>query len=336
MKKAFLKIIAIICFLLAGPFLIMAQEGASAVLTNTESRRDPSSPLVRIPAYRVFCSGIPAVFANNVMAAVNVAVRGYFREFVRDNSGMEIVKNEEDWVTWLINQGLFNTKTEPRPREWDQIDLVVYLEKGSSKDTFKISIISLNNGEYLRTPLLSAKPHDVAKSIALLMAEEVTDPTRKRTLQKAINSYFLNSWNFRTIDLCYNGIVYASGEPQTFPISGGIGLTFPLSNSLGFMINFSGIYFNKETMDLSAGMGFIIQKVARFSPEFSIMGGYSGNFYQKNYDGGPFFEPGIGFGFHLFENMKISVTGSFRLAYFPAPKEFSTRAFGGVVLSFGF
>jgi len=155
MKKMFLGIIAVICFLLSGPFPIMAQEGANEVLTDAESRRDPASSPVTIPAYRVFCAGIPAAYANNVMADVNVAVRGFFREFIRDDSGKEAVKNEEEWVTWLINQGLFNTKTEPRPREWDQIDLVVFLEKGSGKDTFKISIISLNNGEYSRSPLLT-------------------------------------------------------------------------------------------------------------------------------------------------------------------------------------
>ena len=290
-----------------------------------------------IPAYRTFTSpGISAALANDILAHLNVAVRDYYREFTRGNAGMVMIQDEQKFIQFLIDSGLFNTKAEPRPRGWEEVDFAIYIEMRDKKDICQISMITLANGEYYRAPVTSTKPHHIAKSISQLMADRIADADQKKTLKKNIDMYFANFWNFRTIDLYYNGAVFTPNEAMLTPLSAGIGFTLPLSAPLGFITRFSGSYYEKDQVNLSAGIGIAIQKAGRFCPELALLGGFIGNIQDEAYNGGPFLEPMVGFGVYLTENLKISATGSFQLAYFSTSKESSTKFIGGIKMGMGF
>ena len=297
----------------------------------------PAQTFERIPAYRAFTSpGISASLASDILAHLNIAVRGYYREFARDTTSMNILKNEQEWMEFLRKEGLLNTGAIAHPRKWEEVDYVVFLDKREKKDICQISMFSITGGEYFRAPVSSTKPHEIAKSLASLMADQITDTKQKRILKMFINSYFSNFRNSRTMDFFYYGVLCGSEGLQTLPVNVGIGLTFPLIGPFGFVTRYSGIYQDQDHIDLSAGAGLTIQKNGRFSPEFAFLGGYTGNIQSETYNGGPFLKPAIGLGFYLSENFKISADGSFQLAYFPSTNEFSTMAFAGVKVSLGF
>ena len=317
MKKLTFSIIAIICFIMPMPLFAQFPE--------------------RIPSYRTFTSPeVSASLANDILAHLNIVVKNHYKEFSRSKTSMDIIQDEQKFIKFLSDKGLFDITAEARPREWQEVDYVIYIEKREHKDICQTSIVSLATGEHYRTPLLSSKPHHVAKNIALLMAELVIDPRERKSLIKAINSYFSNFWNFRTIDIYYNGLLLVPEGLRTLPISGGLGLTIPLPEPFGFATRFSGIYFDQDQFDVSAGIGLSITKTGRFSPALSLFGGYSGYIHNKTFESGPFLEPAVSLGFYLGENLKLSATGSFQLTYFPESQEFSTRTFSGVKISLGF
>ena len=315
MKKFIITIIAIIRFTMPIPLLAQTQE----------------KPL----AYRAFASpSVSVSFVNDILAHLNFAVQDYYREFSRDK--MYAIQNEQRFVQLLVDNGLFDTRANPRPREWEEVNFAIFIEKQGKKELCKISMVNLENGEYSRIPIKSDKPHHIAKSIALLLTEQITDNKQKKALKSTVNSYFSKFRNLRTIDLYYNGVLFSEGEAQILPISGGIGFTLPLNGPLCFGTRFYGTYYDKDQLELSAGMGLIIQKDSRISPEFALFTGYAAKIQNDTHNGGLFLEPSIGLGLYLHENFKISAVGSFHLAYSPWSQNFSTKAFAGTKISLGF
>ena len=315
MKKMVFLVIAITCFLVSVPAQFQS----------------------RLPTYRIFISpGISSTEVNNMLAHINIVLRDYFGEYARGSTNIGILKNEKEFIDFLEREHLLNKNVEPPARNWEGVEYIVYIERQGSKDICQISMITLETGRFDRTPVHSTKPHDIAKSIALLLADKLTDAKKRKALKKIVNSYFLNFWNDRTIDIYYNGIILDSGGIQTTPLSAGIGLTLPLTSPLGFVARFSGTYYDQDQVDLSAGIGLFIQKAGRFTSEIGLLGGYTGSVQGETFISGPYLEPSIGLGFYLTENLKLTATGSFQAAYYLSSKELATKTFGGVKVGLGF
>ena len=287
-------------------------------------------------AYRAFSSpGISPAMTNDILAHVNYALRNYYREFTRGETSISILRDEQEFIKFLVDAGLFNTNAQAKPKTWEEVDYAIFIEKRLKNDFCQISIISLDTGEIYRTPVYSNKSHHIAKSIAGLMSELAEDTNAKNMLKKNINSYFSAFRNYRTIDLYYNGIIFDAEEMRVLPINAGVGISIPVKGPLSFGLRFSGTYSN-EQIDVSAGLGLLLQRNGRFSPEFGLFGGYLQHIQDEEFSGGPFIEPGIGLGFYISENLKISATGSFQASYFPSSEEIYARAYAGVKISLGF
>jgi hypothetical protein len=312
------------------------------------------------PAYRVIVAPkIPNYVSSDILYHINYVLRGYFRELIRDELAEEIISNETIFLDFLERQGVLKRNPSLKEIGWDGADFAIYFgteQQGNSGNMSKnnktgisqILIIPFANGVILRVPVLSDQHHLIAKAVLLRMAELITDKKQQGLFKRRINTY-IGSYQQkqRIINLGYNYIFFTSvATDGKTPMSASLGLTLPLSGQIRFSSDLSGVYFNENHFQFSAGIGFAWQTPrdfssnSRFVPEISLHGGYIEKIHKEVrreiYAGGPFLEPRLSLGLYLGANFQIAAVGSFQLSYFPILSQFSTVGFAGGKISIGF
>ena len=327
------------------PEIIILEEVSTIPVTGEipkPNQENASKPGVgAIPAYRFFTADHSISGLNEILGRINWVCRDYFREVARDKLATDIIKDEGAFIDHLQRIGVLNTNPSLEPLGWEGVvDYAIYIGTVKQNNTVQIGqvlIYHITQGIMFRIPVLSDQPMLIAKDIALVMAELVSDKQQQKAFKKRINTYFPKSFCTRSIDLIYYGILYESEDFVLFPINVGMGFTLPINQSVGFSTRFSLLYRKNDYFDLTSGIGLVIRKVSsRVSPELSIMGGYTEKFLDKEHYGGPFMESGFGLGFYLTENFKVAAISSLQVLWVPTSGEFSISSFAGVKIGIGF